>query len=662
MPKQKIWINSFLGLFLFGILFLQPNLVYSQKKSTIDSLSKLLLTSSDSNRIAILKQISWEYRNSDTSKAIYYGKKALEKAKDLNIMYEQADILGRIGVYYRNQGKFSIAMDFYFKGLEIAEKYKFKNLEALGLNNISDIYNRLGIYDQALSYVNKALKISNEIKDDYNLSYIYHMLGLIYTNSDMIDSAYLSFNKSLQFRKKLNYKAGIASSYLGIGMTHFKKENYDSSFTYYSRAIDIFLQINDKVGVANAYKNMGEYYNQRKEYTKAVDYFNKSMVLIKGFGLPQVNKEVAEGLTLSYTKLKDFENALYFNEYSTKISDSISKNIYIQKITRITENLKYEIKSKEQKIVANQLNEKIKNQRELLLYFFIALLILSSMIGVIIYFYRDKIKAYRVLHQKNSEIDGLNKTLTQANIEIEKQRDILQNQSDSLLQLNITKNKLFSIIAHDLRSPFTSINGLTEHLKENMQSYTLAEIETMIGQINIVGNSTLRILENLLDWAKMQTEQVFVNKEKLDISSLIQDNAQVLQHIADNKKIKIVFESNDEVIVFGDRNMINTVLRNIISNAIKYSNQDSKIVIITQQKQDKTIVSVSDSGVGMNQDKLSKLFNSNVNQSTFGTANEKGTGLGLAICNEFIKKLNGEIWATSEIRKGSTFNFSLPLS
>ncbi len=662
MPKQRIWINSLLGLLLFSILFLQPNVVYPQKKSTIDSLSKLLLTSTDSNRIAILKQISWEYRNSDTSKAIYYGKKALEKAKDLNITYEQADILGRIGVYYRNQGKFSIAMDFYFKGLEVAEKHKFKNLEALELNNIGDIYNRLGIYDQALGYVSKALEISKEINDAYNLSYIYHMLGLIYINNSMLDSAYLSFNKSLQFRKKLNYKAGIASSYLGLGMLHFKKANYDSCFIYYSRAIEIFHQINDKAGIANAYKNMGEYYNQLKEYQKAVDYFKKSMVLIKGFGLPQVNKEAAEGLKYSYSNLRDFEKALLYNEYATKIKDSISNNIYIQKITRITENLKYEIKSKEQELIENQLNEKIKNQRALLIYFLIALLLLSSLIGIIIYFYRDKTKAYRALHKKNNEVDELNKTLTQANTEIEKQRDTLQNQSDSLIHLNTTKNKLFSIIAHDLRSPFASINGLTEHLKENLHSYTLAEIETMIGQINIVGNSTLRILENLLDWAKMQTEQVFVNKESLDISLIIQDNAQVLQHIADNKKIKIVFESKDEAIVFGDRNMIHTVLRNLISNAIKYSNQGSKIVIAAQQKQDKTVVSISDSGVGMSQDKLSNLFDSNVNQSTFGTANEKGTGLGLAICNEFIKKLNGEIWATSEIGKGSTFYFSLPIS
>ncbi len=650
------------------MLFVVPLIANGQKKSTIDSLTKLLEKSNDSNNIAIQKLLSWEYRNSDTSKAIFHGKQALSKAIKLNIPYEQSDILGRIGVYYRNQGNFSIAMDYYFKSLEIAKKNGYPKLEALELNNIGDIYYRLAINDQAQHYIKQAIEMSKKLNDEYNLSYVYHMLGLIYLNSSKYDSAHFAFSKSLCYRKKLNLKAGIASSYLGIGTVYYNQRLLDSCIIYYNNALNIFDQINDKVGLANTYKYFGDYYNQKEEYYFAIENFKKSLMLMKGFGLPQVKKDATEGLSFAYFKIKNYNDALKFYKISVKIKDSLINNINIQKITRITENLKYEIKTREQEIQTNSLNEKISNQRATLNFFLIALMILLSMFGVIIFFYREKTKANSALKLKNDEVDELNKILTQANFEIveqknqiEAQRDILQDQSDKLSNLNATKNKLFSIIAHDLRGPFNSINGLSEHIKENIQSISTDELEGMIEQINVVGNNTLRLLENLLDWAKMQTDQVIIYKGEIDLESLAQDTIYALQPIANNKKIKIKLIS-DETIINSDKYMISTVIRNLLSNSIKYSNQSGEIVITIKQEQDKVVLAIIDYGVGMTQDQVSKLFTSNVNQSTFGTGNEKGTGLGLAICNEFIKKLNGEIWATSEIGKGSTFYFSLPLS
>jgi signal transduction histidine kinase len=666
---RTICIFSYL---VIALTLLTSIISYSQKQTTIDSLTNLLNKAKDSSRVVILRQLSWEYRNLDTSKAISFGKDALEGANELSLNHERADILGRLGVYKRNQGNFSKAMDYYFKGLDIAIKYNYLELEALEFNNIGDIYYRLGIYDQALDYVRKALNISIQLKNKYNLSYIYHMLGLIYMNSSMSDSALISFKKSLEYRIQLNLKSGIASSYLNIGMSYYKKANYDSSYIYYNRALEIFKAMNDRAGIANVYKCIGEYYNQKEDYYKALENLEKSMRLIKGFGIQQVNKEAAEGLKYSYSRLGDFKKALYYQEYATRIKDSISNNIYIQKITRLTENYKFEIRTHEQEIIRKQkeeiLNERIRNQRAILNFYLMTFLLMVILIGIIIFFYRDKNKAYKALHLKNNEIAELNKGLTHANAEIkaqkeeiENQRDILQKQSDNLTHLNITKDKLFSIIAHDLRSPFNSIIGFSDYIKENIHNASIEEIEEMNEHINQVGVNTLAILENLLSWAKSQIHQVSINKENFSINSLIDENVNALLPQANSKKVNLFYEKSDDFLVFVDHNMVNTILRNLISNSIKYSNPGGEISIKVKQNVDHAEISIQDNGIGMSNDIRDNLFSSNVNPSTLGTLNEKGTGLGLAICNEFIKILDGEIWVQSEIDKGCTFQFTLPL-
>lgn len=668
--KIQSRVLSLLIIVLLSLLFSSTS--YSQKQTTIDSLSRLLGETIDSSRVVILRQLSWEYRNLDTSKAIAYGNEAITIAKKLKLNHEQADILGRLGIYKRNQGNFSKAMDYYFKGLEIAQKYNFRELQALEFNNIGDIYYRLDINDQALDYVFKAMSLSTQLKDNYNLSYIHHMLGLIYMNMSLPDSSLTHFRTSLILRKQLNLQTSIASSYLNIGIAHFMKTNYDSSFVYYNKALVIFIRMNDKVGCANCYKCLGEYFNQKAEYGKALMDFEKSMKLIKGYGIPQVKKDAAEGLKYCYLKLGDYKKALYYHEFATRIKDSISSNIYIQKITRLTENYKFDIQNRQQEILQKQkeeiLNQRISIKKNQLNFFIIAFLLMVILIGIIIFFYRIKNKAFDALNQKNNEIAELNKGLIKANeeiisqkIEIESQRDVLQVQSEELTQLVRTKDKLFSIIAHDLRGPFSTIIGFSEYVKENIRNSKIEDIEEMNNHINQIGVNTLKVLENLLDWAKAQVHQVTINLENINISVIINETIKGLAPQANSKSLRLLYQDPKDILVKVDLNMVSTVLRNLVSNSIKYSNPGSEIIISVRQDSSFAEVSVKDFGIGMSQDLKNSLFVANINPSTYGTANEKGTGLGIAICNEFIKKLNGTIWIESEIGKGSTIRFTLPL-
>ncbi len=238
----------------------------------------------------------------------------------------------------------------------------------------------------------------------------------------------------------------------------------------------------------------------------------------------------------------------------------------------------------------------------------------------------------------------------------------LKENQRHLMQLNATKDKLFSIIAHDLRTPFNSILGFSELLITDGTDLDVLEREEYLGIINSTTKNTLVLLDNLLTWAKSQTGQIVYEPQKLLLSSIITEIIQDSTSIANTKNISLNQIKSDDIVVNADKNMIQIILRNLISNSIKFTKPGGNINISTIPKQNDIEISISDNGVGINNETLKKIFDTNTNISTNGTAEEKGSGLGLILCKEFVEKHGGEIWAESERGKGSVFKFTLPLN
>ncbi|MDZ7765985.1 MAG: transporter substrate-binding domain-containing protein [Melioribacteraceae bacterium] len=237
---------------------------------------------------------------------------------------------------------------------------------------------------------------------------------------------------------------------------------------------------------------------------------------------------------------------------------------------------------------------------------------------------------------------------------------LLKERESQLRELNSTKDKLFSIIAHDLRSPFSAILGFSELLIDKNNDFDVAESEEYLGLINSSTKNTLILLDNLLNWAKSQTGTIIYKPEKTNLSAIINEILEVSKSVAKIKNISINYTQTDDVEVYADVNMLKTILRNLISNAIKYTHSNGEIAISAVQNQNNIEITVSDNGVGMSEETCNKLFEIDTNITTTGTANEKGSGLGLILCKEFVEKHGGEIWVKSELGKGSTFIFSLP--
>lgn len=238
--------------------------------------------------------------------------------------------------------------------------------------------------------------------------------------------------------------------------------------------------------------------------------------------------------------------------------------------------------------------------------------------------------------------------------------EALKESEARLKELNATKDKFFSIVAHDLKSPFNSIIGFSELLGGLVQKKDYEGIKEYAGIIQNSSQKVMDLLLNLLEWSRSQTGRMEFNPEYIEISALINNIAELLFDSAQQKPVTVSLNLQHNLVAFADKAMVSTILRNLVSNAIKFTPSGGKITVSTKKAQDDLIISVTDNGVGIKKEDIEKLFRLDENHSTLGTQNEKGTGLGLILCKEFAEKHGGKIWVKSEFGKGSTFYLTIP--
>lgn len=272
----------------------------------------------------------------------------------------------------------------------------------------------------------------------------------------------------------------------------------------------------------------------------------------------------------------------------------------------------------------------------------------------------------RELRKKSDDLQKTNELLEGRQKEILQQAEELASQTQHLLMvntelehLNRTKDKLFSIIAHDLRNPFSAIMGFSKLLKEDYEEMDNQQKKNVLDLINVSSQTAYNLLENLLQWARTQTNKISFQPENFDLSEIATAAIEIHNAFAIKKGVKLTNEIEQKTLVYADKNMIDAVLRNLISNAIKFSHCDGRIVVTASKTGDGFEIEVSDDGIGMDQECLGKLFRADTFHSTPGTRGESGTGLGLILCKEFVERNNGRIKAKSKEGKGTTLSFTL---
>jgi len=233
--------------------------------------------------------------------------------------------------------------------------------------------------------------------------------------------------------------------------------------------------------------------------------------------------------------------------------------------------------------------------------------------------------------------------------------------NEELIQAHAEKDKFFSIIAHDIRSPFSSFLGLTQIMAEDLPSLTMAQVQEFAVSMSKSATNLYRLLENLLQWAQIQQGLISFNPEVLPLISVVDECIAISSEPAKNKDIELFSDIQDDIKIFADSNALQTIIRNLVSNAMKFTPGGGKIRISARTGSDKNIeISISDTGIGMSPELVKNLFRPDVQTSRQGTEGEPSSGLGLLLCKDFIEKQGGKIWVESEEGKGSTFHFTIP--
>lgn len=278
--------------------------------------------------------------------------------------------------------------------------------------------------------------------------------------------------------------------------------------------------------------------------------------------------------------------------------------------------------------------------------------------------YSELIKKNEQLTKAYSDLEHQAQNLNKLYLQLIQNETFLRKSNEELQKLNEMKDKFFSIVSHDLRSPFAGILTMTDILNHHIDEFSKDELVDMLRSLNKTAQQTYKFIEDLLEWSRSQMGRIQMNIEKEDLSSIIAGTLLTLNQQAELKNITIENNVPIGTYAFFDNNMMATIVRNLISNAIKFTHKGGKVSLNSEQTtiQGKPFVrlSVSDTGVGMNEDKISQLFSLEKVQSTPGTEKEKGTGLGIVICRDFIEKMGGKISVESKLNEGTTFYVDIP--
>jgi len=264
-------------------------------------------------------------------------------------------------------------------------------------------------------------------------------------------------------------------------------------------------------------------------------------------------------------------------------------------------------------------------------------------------------------HYKSPKrIDGIISTSTDVTVQKKAELELKQNEA-RLKKLNATKDKLFSIIGHDLKGPLNNILGFSELIDQGYDSFSDDDIRKYNRLIYQSSKTVSGLLDNLLTWSRSQRDKIQFNPREISVYSSVEKCVGLLTNNAAKKKISVLNEVPVEIIAYADLDMVTTILRNLISNAIKFTHQGGEIKITASNHDERILVKVQDNGVGIPSEKIDSIFEPDQTHMNLGTDGEKGTGLGLIICKDFAVKNDGELWAESEVGKGSVFHLTLPV-
>lgn len=674
------------------------------KNPQIDSLKKELQKSNqDTTRLSLLKKIALAYTQVDIKQRLYYtdlSEKLATKLHDekalaeaylgkgtayaiqsnmdsalffFNKAYQQAvkakyDVV--IGKSLVNLGFTNDRLDngleaiqYYFKALEVFKRLKYTP----GLNqcytNIGSLYFDLEQYELAKSYFEQSLKIATEQNDEKGIAYGLFTVGNSYQalKKDQLALNYL--NKSLTIRKKLNDMNGIGVVQRAKGLAYYHLKNFNEAIANLDSARITMHQLGDKYQEAAMMLGLADVYMAIGELDKAETFGLQGLGLTREVGSKSGSLLLLEKLVDVYKRKKDIERAFKYQSEYVSIQNSVRlekqlRDVNLAELKRTrTENA---VLADSARIMASENTGYLAKMQQYNSVIVLITASLCSVVMVVLVLYkrnREKQLVNQQLIRQKEEIAQINKELELLNEEINAQMELTSAQNTELERLNAIKNKFFSIISHDLRGPINTLQTLLSIYREG--DIKEKELRMLLGRLEDTILTTGAFLDNLLEWSKSQLEGIVVRPEDFDVKDTIADNLHLFQTKIEVKGLNVINNVKQRVVVHADPNMIRLVIRNIVSNSVKFCKNGDEIEINTLVENNNAVITIKDTGPGINEAEVEKLFSLEYAVSV-NDQGEKGNRLGLILCKDMIAQNNGTLTLQTKLGIGTTFTITLP--
>jgi signal transduction histidine kinase/predicted negative regulator of RcsB-dependent stress response len=663
-------------------LFVIPLILMGQAlsaQSTIDSLEKeLRKTVSDSLKVVILNKLSGATIDSDVDRGEKYALQALKIAEEKNwdwakavaylrmsyiastrgdyttaLKYDNlslpitialndsskiASALNYLGNTYFDLGEYDDAYYYFTQSYRVTKAIKDSLQMTIALHNIGTVFRELGQYDVALNYLELSRKISKMVKDEDGEAYSLDEIGDLYLDKKDFDQAEEKLLASLAVTRKRNIES-LEPEILGkIAHLYFEKNQLGKALAYYDSTTYFYKKSFNNFGLAETALGTGKVYLKQGKYDDAMRLFEETLAKAKELNSRTLEIDCFHELSQLYEQKGDFKKSLGYYKNFKALQDSLYSHDMMTKLYQ--DQLRFETETKDTEIAALSLANSKRGSELKRTEFIRNILVVMMALAAILLFsvYRSGQRRIRI-----------NKLLMD-------HQDDIKRRSLELEQLNQVKDKFFSIISHDLRSPMNALSALLDLL--DRKQVTMEEFTKLTKELRVQFNHTKTLINNLLDWTLLQMDKLKIQSEKVDIKKMVDDNFKLLSSLH-LKESTMINEIEPGTFAWADANIINLVFRNLILNGIKFSDAGGKIEVSSKENGDQYVIAVKDNGVGITPEVQKILFEKTSGYSTRGTANEKGTGLGLILCKEFVEKNGGKIWLESELGKGSTFYFTV---
>lgn len=558
--------------------------------------------------------------------AQFYYEAARELARETEDKTSLAAIYANLGTVAESRGDLKTAFDNYLLGLKFYEETGDLQRQAILLNNIGMLNNTLGNQNRAVDYILSAVEINQQINSFYHLSTNYGNLGMIYQYMANYEEAENLLHKSYQIARDHGFALDEARALLNLGSLYMNIDRIEDARTMFTLSLEICKERGITYGVMLNYFNMVDIALIKNDFEMANLYLDKTYEIASEIEQLDIVKKVYQQRATVNEATGNYAEALTYFKKFNHLDDSLTELANKTQIEEIQ--TRYETDKKELENQTLRLENDSKARIIRAQYYIFAAIAAIILLLVILIIY--------ILHSRKK----------------------IQKINTELNELNITKDKLFSVISHDLRSPFNSLLGFLQMLIEDYDSFDDKEKKQMLEMVYQQGNNTYSLLENLLQWSLAQRGRINYNPGMHDLHELAKMEVDFLESRAFKKNITVVNEIEPDTPIYVDNDLVKVMLRNIINNSIKFTRLDGEIILSSLQTADTISVQIKDNGVGMSPEQVSQLFMPKAHSSTRGTANETGSGLGLALVKEFAVLNNATLKVESAVGIGTTITIT----